>query len=70
MSKVLRTALACIAVLAKGRICRWESKAQSDSFLENFYCLVQSAASSEDLAAPSCHRHPESLSAPAQSRQD
>lgn len=57
MSKVLRTALACIAVLAKGRICRWESRAQSDSFLENLYCLVQSAAPSRDLAAPSHHRH-------------
>lgn len=41
MSKVLRAALSCTAVLAKGRIGMWESRAQSDSFLENPYCLVQ-----------------------------
>lgn len=35
------------AVLEKGRTCMWESRAQSDSPLENPYCLVQSAAPAE-----------------------
>lgn len=45
--------LASRAGLAKGRICTWARRAQRDSFLENPFCLVQSAAPS---LLPQCPR--------------